>query len=712
MMSEHPSEKPWRIGVDVGGTFTDGLALNERTGATAQVKVLSTPEDPSKAFLTTVSRLLQAVGIEGHGVSHVVHGTTVATNAVLQQQLADTVLVTTKGFRDLLEIARQVRPDPYDVFAEKPKRLVPRDLCFEVDERIAADGSVVKELDERSIDRLVRDLHAVDPTSIAICLLHAYRNPAHERRVADALKQAFPTAAISISSELASEFREYPRACTTIINAGLMPLVSGYLSRIDQALQATGAAGTRLVMQSNGGAADFAQSAERPVFLIESGPAAGVVAAAHVARTLDYPNVISFDMGGTTAKAGLVQGATPQQVQEFEIGVTENRSRNWFPGASGYPILTPAVDLVEIGTGGGSIAWVDNGGRLRVGPRSAGADPGPACYGKQAEIPTITDANLLLGRLNPDYFLGGDMRLDVGASRTAISRVAAQIGLDPLQTAAGIIRIADTAMSHALRVVSVQRGYEPSEFKLVAFGGAGPLHAAALAAEVGIPEVVVPLRPGLASAFGLLVSDIRHDFSRTLVCRLDDADVAALNGVFDELAQKARAVLAAENIPYERAEFTRLVDVRYVGQSYYLTLPLEGSIHRQALEGIRARFNEMHRVTYGYAELKEPCELVNLRIAAVGRIDKPRVVTRAAAEVPAGKRQVYFADMGFLECAVIRRGILQESARVQGPAVIEEVDATTLIPPGWSAVVVPGGSLLITRGGGGRLEDRTMIKAT
>src|SRR5438105_585387 len=544
MIIEEPLHSPWRIGVDVGGTFTDGLILNEATGGIAQVKVLSTPDDPSKAFLTAVSRLLAAAEVEGKSVSHIVHGTTVATNAVLQEQLADTVLVTTKGFRDLLEIARQVRPDPYDVFAEKPKRLVPRDLCFEVDERIAADGSVLVSLDESSVDRLIKNLLAVNPTSIAICLLHAYRNPVHERRVAEALRRAFPKAAVSISSELASEFREYPRACTTIINAGLMPVVSGYLSRIDRALEATGAAGTRLVMQSNGGTADFIQSAERPVFLIESGPAAGVVGAAHVAQTLDYSNVISFDMGGTTAKAGLVQDATPQQVQEFEIGATENRSRNWFPGASGYPILTPAVDLVEIGTGGGSVAWVDNGGRLRVGPRSAGADPGPACYGKQSEIATITDANLLLGRLNPDYFLGGEMSLDPDASRRAISRLAAQIGLDPVQTAAGIIRIADTAMSHALRVVSVQRGYDPSEFKLVAFGGAGPLHAVALAAEVGVPEVVVPPRPGLASAFGLLVADVRHDFSRTLVCRLDEADLDELNHVFAELAAKARSVLS------------------------------------------------------------------------------------------------------------------------------------------------------------------------
>jgi N-methylhydantoinase A len=698
MITEQQFERSWRIGVDVGGTFTDGLVLNEATGRIAQVKVLSTPEDPSKAFLDAVSRLLKAAGVGGDSVSHVVHGTTVATNAVLQRQLADTVLVTTKGFRDLLEIARQVRPDAYDVFAEKPKRLVPRDLCFEVSERLAADGSILAPLDEVSLKRLIDDLRPVKPASIAVCLLHAYRNPEHERRVGQALATAFPDAAVSISSNLSAEFREYPRACTTIINAGLIPVVSGYLGRIDRALQAAGASGSRLVMQSNGGTADFAQSALRPVFLIESGPAAGVVGAAHLARTLDYPNVISFDMGGTTAKAGLVQCATPQQVQEFEIGVTENRSRNWFPGASGYPILTPAVDLVEIGTGGGSIAWVDNGGRLRVGPQSAGANPGPACYGKQSEIATITDANLLLGRLNPDYFLGGEMRLDIEASRTAMSRLAAKIGLGPIETAAGIIRIADTAMSHALRVVSVQRGYEPSNFKLIAFGGAGPLHAVALAAEVGIPEVVIPPRPGLASAFGLLVSDIRHDFSRTMVCRVDAADVAELNTVFIELEEKARAVLTEENIPADRTALTRSADLRYVGQSYYLTIAIEGAFDRAALTAARAKFEELHRATYGYADLKEPCELVNLRVAAVGVIEKSGAVAGAAVDAAEGKRQVYFEDIGFVDCKVIRRAGLAVSGRVQGPAVIEESDATTLVPPGWNAVVKPGGALLIGRG--------------
>lgn len=697
MISEQQVERPWRIGVDVGGTFTDGLILNEATGAIAQVKVLSTPEDPSKAFLSAVARLLKAVAIDGNGVSHVVHGTTVATNAVLQQQLSETVLVTTKGFRDLLEIARQVRPDPYDVFAEKPKRLVPRDLCFEVEERIAADGAVVAPLNPGSVERLIADLRAVNPSSIAICLLHAYRNPAHEKKVAEALSRAFPAAAVSISSELASEFREYPRACTTIINAGLMPVVSGYLSRIDHALEATGAAGSRLVMQSNGGTADFQQSAAKPVFLIESGPAAGVVGAAHVAHALDYANVISFDMGGTTAKAGLVQSATPQQVQEFEIGATENRSRNWFPGASGYPILTPAVDLVEIGTGGGSIAWIDGGGRLRVGPKSAGADPGPACYGKQSEIATITDANLVLGRLNPDYFLGGEMRLDVDAARKAIGRVAAAIGLDPVATAAGIIRIADTAMSHALRVVSVQRGYDPSDFKLVAFGGAGPLHAVALATEVGIPEVVVPSRPGLASAFGLLVADVRHDFSRTLVCRLDQADVGELNAIFDELGDKARVVLTAENIPSERAGFTRSMDVRYVGQSYYLTIPIEGQLDPTTLEEVRSKFNEFHRTTYGYAEPQEPCELVNLRMAAVGRIEKPQVKGNQPQRQTPGVRKVYFDELGYLDCCVVRRSNLGEGATLEGPAVVEEVDATTLVPPGWRALVMQGGALLVHR---------------
>ncbi|HET6521008.1 MAG TPA: hydantoinase/oxoprolinase family protein, partial [Geminicoccaceae bacterium] len=595
-----PARRPWRIGIDVGGTFTDGVALNEATGALVTAKVLSTPDDPGRAFLTAAARLVERTGAPAEAVSLLVHGTTVATNAVLQRRLAPTAFITTRGFGDLLEIARQVRPDPYDVFTRKPAALVPRWLCFEVDERIGAEGDVVTPLDEGSVAAALDELSAADIQAVAVCLLHAYRNPAHERRVAELVQARLPDVALTISSDLASEFREFPRACTAVINAGLMPELGRYLGRLDGELAAAGFFGPRLVMQSNGGVADFAHSAGRPVFMIESGPAAGAVAAAHVAAALGERDVISFDMGGTTAKVGLIQGGAPATTHEFEIGTDANLSRSWFTGASGHPILTPALDLIEIGAGGGSLAWIDDGGKLRVGPRSAGSVPGPACYGLGGERATVTDADLVLGRLNPAYFSGGEIALDPRAARDAVAPLSTHLGLDEAATAAGIIRIADAAMSRALRLVSVQRGKDPRGFKLVAFGGAGPLHAVALAAEAGIGTVLVPPRPGLFSAFGLLTADLRHDFATTVVGRLLDMDAAILEAVFAELAARGRAVLEGEGVGPADMRVERTLDVRYVGQSCYLSVGIDDpAITAGTLRDVARRFNRQHLATYG-----------------------------------------------------------------------------------------------------------------
>jgi N-methylhydantoinase A len=706
-MTARAAGRGWRIGIDVGGTFTDGIAWNEDDGEVARVKVLSSPDDPGRAFLLAVERLMREGAIDGAAVSYLVHGTTVATNAVLQRRLARVAFITTEGFRDLLEIGRQVRPDPYDVFAVKPAPLVPRQLCFEVAERIAADGSVVRPLADASVDQVVEKLRGTNIEAVAVCLLHAYRNPAHEQCLAARLRRDFPDLPISLSSDLASEFREFPRACTAIINSGLMPTASRYLARLDSQLAERKIAGTRLVMQSNGGSADFSHSAQRPVFLIESGPAAGVVGAAHIAKLLGEDNVISFDMGGTTAKVGLVQNGTPYRVQEFEVGAEANRARGWFGGASGYLILTPAVDLVEIGTGGGSLAWVDDGGKLRVGPISTGAVPGPACYGRQDTQAAITDANLLLGRLNPEYFLGGEMQLDPRASTRALTALGERLGMDATTTASGVLQIADAAMSQALQVVSVQRGYDPRDFNLIAFGGAGPLHAVSIAAEVGIRSVLVPPRPGLASAFGLLVADLKHDFSRTLVQRLDLADPEALEAIFGELSQTALAVLAEEKVEREKVALERALDIRYVGQSYQLTIPLNSErLGTEALAEARQRFNATHRATYGHAEPSEPCEIVNLRISALGLIEKPVLGTGSspstnvafgATAAKKGTRPVFFVGAGFIDCAIYDRLRLPVGAAFHGPAVIEEPDSTTLVHPGWHATVQRYGVLAINR---------------
>ncbi|MBM3521942.1 MAG: hydantoinase/oxoprolinase family protein, partial [Alphaproteobacteria bacterium] len=674
----------------------------ERSGAMATTKVPSTPDDPGRAFIAAIVRLLQEIGGRPDAVSTIVHGTTIATNAVLQRKLAPTAFVTTAGFGDLLEIARQVRPDPYDVFAEKPKPLVRRDLCLEVGERLAADGSVLVSLDEASIDAVIARLRASDVAAVAICLLHAYRNPEHERRVAARIRAARPDLAVTLSSDLASEFREFPRACTAIVNAGLMPHVSRYLTALDRALGERGVSGERLVMQSNGGISDFAHSAERPVFLIESGPAAGVVGAAHLARAIGEGGVVSFDMGGTTAKIGLVEHGRVHRVNEFEVGADSNRARQWFAGAAGYPILTPAVDLVEIGTGGGSLAWIDDGGQLRVGPVSAGASPGPACYGIGGEQPTITDADLLLGRLDPDFFLGGEMRLDVDAARRAIARVAARLGMDEIACARGIVAIADAAMSQALRVVSVQRGYDPRRFKLIAFGGAGPVHACAIAAEAGIPVVLVPPRPGIASAFGLLVADLKHDYGATRVMRLDAVDAAVAERDFDALAAQGRATLEKEGVVPAQMQFERSVDLRYVGQSYHLSLVLPGGALTSGIIGdLGRRFTELHLATYGYAEAREPIELVALRLSAIGAIGKPPLEKGARggdlAAARMASRRVFFQPSGFADCAIYDRMRLAEGATFGGPAIVEERDSTTVVPPGWEASVAAHGILALRR---------------
>ncbi len=692
----------WRIGVDTGGTFTDGILWNEADGRIITAKLLSTPSDPGRAVLAMVDRLFAGVPAEAaQALSYLAHGTTVATNAVLQHQLAPCALITTSGFRDMLEIARQVREDAFDVFAEKPPPLVPRHLCFEVIERLDALGNAVIPLDLRGVERVAHEISATGVTAVAVCLLHAYRNPVHERAVRDALKQHLPGVAVSLSSDLSSEFREFQRACTTIINAGLMPEVSTYMRRLDEALAAKRLSGSRLVMQSNGGISEFSESAERPVFLIESGPAAGVVGATHFAHALGEADIISFDMGGTTAKVGLVQGGRPHRVQEFEIGVSANRSRGWNAGAAGYPILTPAIDMIEVGTGGGSLAWVDDGGRLRVGPRSAGADPGPACYGRGGKQPAITDADLLLGRIDPGYFLGGEMQLDADAAHLAIEGLAQRVGLETLACAAGIVEIADAAMAQALRVVSVQRGHEPARFKLVPFGGAGPLHALALASEVGIATVLVPPRPGVASALGLLVADLKHDFAQTVVQRLDTVNPEQLEAVFHHLEAKGREPLSREGVAPDAMRFDRTLDLRYVGQSYHLPITLPATaVARDMLIECRTQFDAAHLAAYGYAEVDEPCELVNVRVSAVGRIGRPALEDSESlsAEAPRKSvRKVWFAATGFTQCAIYDRTALRPGMRLCGPAVVEDRDATTLVHPGWHCTVERYGVMAIRK---------------
>ena len=693
----------YRLGIDIGGTFTDATLLQEETGELHIGKVPSTPRDPSAGFMEATHRVLRANNVSPDEVTYVVHGTTIATNSIIEGKLARAGFVTTDGFRDMLEIARQIRPSLYDLQFEKPKPLVPRHLCFGVTERLDAQGQVLTPLDEASVIQVAEALRRENVESVAVCLLHAYANPDHEKRVGEIIQDVIPEAMISLSSEVAPEFREYFRASTTVINVGIQPLVARYLERIEKRLREEGVVAELLLMQSSGGVYSFAEARRKPVFLVESGPAAGVISAAYLGSNLGYKNIISFDMGGTTAKVGLIQNGTPTVTKDYEVGLTAQAGAGSHRGA-GYPIRTPVIDLVEIGAGGGSIAWVDSGGILRVGPRSAGADPGPVCYGQGGTEPTITDANLVLGRLRPDHFLGGEMSLDVEAARQAIKQKCADpLGMEEVEVAHGIVEIANAAMVNALRMVSVQRGYDPRDFVLVAFGGAGPVHANRLASETEMPTTIIPMSPGTTSALGLLVTDLKHDYSTTMIERVDRLDLGAVIRVYEELEGQGRETLEREGIPKAEMDFRWQVDIRYVGQSYELTIPLPGNrIDSAMLEQVLSRFHQKHDRAYGFSTPGEAVEFVSLRLTAIGQIIKPKLreLERSDGNLAAAlisSRSVYFAEHGgYLDCPIYDRYKLAAGHLLKGPAIVTELDSTTVIHPGYRAEVDRYGNLVMT----------------
>ena len=693
----------YRLGIDIGGTFTDATLLQEETGELRIGKVPSTPRDPSAGFMEATHRVLRANNVSPDEVTYVVHGTTIATNSIIEGKLARAGFVTTDGFRDMLEIARQIRPSLYDLQFEKPKPLVPRHLCFGVTERLDAQGQVLTPLDEESVIQVAEALRRENVESVAVCLLHAYANPDHEKRVGEIIQDVIPETMISLSSEVAPEFREYFRASTTVINVGIQPLVARYLERIEKRLREEGVVAELLLMQSSGGVYSFAEARRKPVFLVESGPAAGVISAAYLGSNLGYKNIISFDMGGTTAKVGLIQNGTPTVTKDYEVGLTAQAGAGSHRGA-GYPIRTPVIDLVEIGAGGGSIAWVDSGGILRVGPRSAGADPGPVCYGQGGTEPTITDANLVLGRLSADHFLGGEMSLDVEAARQAIKqRCADPVGMEAVEAAHGIVEIANAAMVNALRMVSVQRGYDPRDFVLVAFGGAGPVHANRLASEIEMPTTIIPMSPGTTSALGLLVTELKHDYSTTMIERVDRLDLGAVRRVYEELEGQGRETLEREGIPKAEMDFRWQVDIRYVGQSYELAIPLPGNrIDSAMLEQVLSRFHQEHDRAYGFSTPGEAVEFVNLRLTAIGQIIKPKLreLERSDGDLAAAlisSRSVYFAEHGgYLDCPIYDRYKLAAGHLLKGPAIVTELDSTTVIHSGYRAEVDQYGNLVMT----------------
>jgi N-methylhydantoinase A len=693
----------FRLGIDVGGTFTDAVLISEATGEIQIAKVPSTPSDPSLAFMAAVDRILERNGLTPQSISYLVHGTTVATNSLIEGKTPKTSFITTAGFRDMLEIARQVRPSLYDIHFQKPRPLVPRNLCFEVTERLDASGKVLQALDENKVLEIAEELSREGVGSTAICFLHSYLNPEHEERAGKLLLEHNPDLVLSISSHVCPEFREYSRASTTVINACISPVVARYLQGIERQLKERGMKAELLIMQSNGGVLTFEQAAERPVYMVESGPAAGVISASYIAGGVGQSNVISFDMGGTTAKAGVILEGRPKVTKDYEVGAEAKPGVGQARG-SGYPIRTPVIDLVEVGAGGGSIAWVDSGGVLRVGPQSAGADPAPICYAMGGKEPTITDANLVLGRINPDYFLGGEMKLDLqGAIDGIRQKCANPLGLDVTKAANGIIEIANAAMINALRVVTVRRGYDPRDLAMVAFGGAGPLHANRLCAEMQIPLLIIPMSPGTASALGLLVTDLKHEFSRTHIMKDSNIDVQEIGKIFRSMEEQGKKILDREGVLETDMRFLREIEMRYIGQSYELGVECSnGTLTSESIVQATERFHLEHERAYGHCSPEQRVELVNFRVTVIGRIPKPRQRELHSnglkfADATKGARLVFFSETGgFIETAIYDRYRLTAGKRLKGPAIVEEIDSTSVIHPGFEVEVDRFGNLIVT----------------
>ena len=688
----------FRIGVDIGGTFTDVVVVDERSGAVHVAKVPTTPSDPSQGFLDGLDQAFARFGIAAGQVGFLVHGTTIATNTIIEGKGAKAGLITSAGFSDVLEIAYQTRPTLYDVFYVKPKPLIPRHRCIGVPERIAADGGVLTPLDEAAVEAAARRLASEGVEAIAVAFLHSYRDPAHERAAAAAIGRAAPGMPVMLSSDVCPEYREYPRTSTTVVNAVLQPRVGPYIARLEERLAAQGLTAGLHLMTSSGGivAADTAKAL--PVHLVESGPAAGVIGAAFVAASLAQPalgaRILALDIGGTTAKVALVDDGVPALADEFEVGAAARPTTTAGRG-QGYPVKTPVISLVEIGAGGGSIARIDPGGALTVGPESAGAAPGPACYGKGGVRPTITDANLVLGRLDPAFFLGGALTLDAGLARAAIGRdIAGPLGLGVEAAAQAIVDIANAKMIAALEFISIQRGIDPRDYALVPSGGAGPLHAVAIAAALGLRTVIVPPTPGLNSALGMLATDVKHDFVRTVYRRTERLTDAALWAVLDEMAAGGERMLARNGVAAERRAIQCEADVCYFGQSYALKIAVPAE-RVGTLAAIDAAFRAAHQQKYGFASATEPTLIANLRVTAVGRVDRPRLVAGAVAGVALkGRRIVHFGKE--VETAVYDRAGLAPGQTISGPAVIEQMDTTTILPEGASALVDASLSLIIT----------------
>ena len=691
-----------RLGVDIGGTFTDLAVVDEDTGEQTTYKLSSTPSDYSAAVIDAIKTLSTDHGIAPSSLSFLSHATTVVTNAILESKGARAALITTDGFRDILEIRRQSRAKLYDIFQPPPQVIIPRHLRLEVSERIDAYGDVYKPLDESELDRIVAFLKAHEVKAVAVSLLFSFLNPVHEQAIGEVLRRELPDVRTFLSYEVLPEMREYERTSTVAVCAYVAPVLEGYLNRLNDFL-ATDDYPSLYLTGSSGGVFNVEEGLRVPAMLTESGPAAGVTATVALGNVLGLDQLISFDMGGTTAKASLVNNGEVSVTTEYEVGGSGN-VRRWLQG-TGYPIKVPVVDLAEVSAGGGSIAWLDDAGGLRVGPQSAGAFPGPACYGLGGQDPTVTDADAVLGYLDPDHFLGGRMALSLDGASSAIKRIVGEtLGLDLMQAAQGIVDIVNSNMADAIRMISIERGHDPREYALVAFGGAGPVHAGRIGQELGIKKVIIPPNPGVFSAMGLVCTDLKRDYVRSLYTLMaEDGVDEQIRQVREEITVEARDMLARSGIPEDNWEFRYSIDMRYGHQAYELTVPVEDSeIEDGALDAMAERFHAQHFTTYDYNAPDEPIQLVNMRVSAIGKFGADFIASRVSSSngsgniSPRSHREVYFKETGLAPCPVYDRGELHPGAEIQGPAVIQESSSTVIVYPNQSAAATEFGTIEIT----------------
>lgn len=682
----------YRIGIDVGGTFTDVCIFDEQSGKILIYKLSSTNKDPSTAIIDGINTIMEENNLLKSDINYLVHGTTVGTNAAIQRTGAKTGLLTTSGFRDIVEIARQTRPSLYDLTEDKPEQLIKRRLRKEVDERILHDGSIYKKIDVEEAKKPVTELIEEGIESIAVCFLHSYINPEHEKVIKNIINETYPNVFVSISSEVLPEYREYERLSTTILNSYIGPVVSDYINRFENNLKNNGIDVNPYISQSSGGTMSTSTTKKNPVRTALSGPSAGVSGAIYVSELAGFENIITLDMGGTSTDVCLIQDLKANSATGKKV--------------AGFPVNLPMIDIHAVGAGGGSIAWIDSGGVLKVGPHSAGAEPGPVSYGLGGEEPTVTDANILLRRLNPKEILGGKMKVDsAGAHQAVDNKLAKPLNMENNEVAQGIIKVINSNIMRAVRVVSVERGHNPRDFTLVAYGGAGPLHAVDVARELGMKTVLIPESPGILCALGLLVADLKMDYVQTKIMMADSTNLNDIQIELKKLDSKAGKWFEKENIEESHRIVNRSLNMRYKGQNYELSVQLTGELENEAqLNQIIDRFHKTHEKRYGYANYKEEVQIVNFR--TVVSAEKKKVsLKKYKTDSESGKgivdkRNVYFEECdGYVETNIYDRNLIGVGEEIQGPCIIEQLDSTIVVPPNVTAKMDEYRNIILNIGG-------------